>query len=153
VVLNTRSQTNTRVDTLSKDPGGSMIHTSLSPIQLELAPALLITKKGALDSQPQVIKLTSCLTMVDDSLRVLRLLPLLKLIAMISSSCIGDRLVWIIEPPGSLDNVSTRVMVWLIVFNTTFNNISVLLWWSVVLVEENRRKPPTCRKSLTNFTT
>jgi hypothetical protein len=24
------------------------------------------------------------------------------------------------------------------VFNTTFNNISVISWWSVLLVEENR---------------
>ena len=40
-------------------------------------------KKGALDSQPQVIKLTSCLPMVGGSLRVLRLLPPLKLVAMI----------------------------------------------------------------------
>jgi len=32
-------------------------------------------QKGALDSQPQVIKLTSCLPMVGGSLRVLRLLP------------------------------------------------------------------------------
>jgi hypothetical protein len=35
-------------------------------------------KKGALDSQPQVIKFTSCLPMVGGSLRVLRLLPPLK---------------------------------------------------------------------------
>ena len=40
--------------------------------------------------------------------------------------------------------------------NTTFNNISVILWWSVLLVEETRVqkksfKPPTCCKSLTNF--
>jgi hypothetical protein len=27
-------------------------------------------------------------------------------------------------------------MVWFIVFNTTFNNISVILWWSILLVEE-----------------
>jgi hypothetical protein len=38
---------------------------------------------GALDSQPQVIKFTSCLPMVGGSLWVLRLLPLLKLVAMI----------------------------------------------------------------------
>jgi hypothetical protein len=44
--------------------------------------ALYITKKGALDSQPQVIKFTSCLPMVGGSLRVLRLLPPLKLVAM-----------------------------------------------------------------------
>jgi hypothetical protein len=41
------------------------------------------TKKGALDSQLQVIKLTSYLPMVGGSLRVLRLLPPLKLVAMI----------------------------------------------------------------------
>jgi hypothetical protein len=46
-------------------------------------PALQITKKGALDSQPQVTKFTSCLPMVGGSLRVLRLLPPLKLVAMI----------------------------------------------------------------------
>ena len=40
-------------------------------------------KKGALDSQSQVIKVPSCLPMVGGSLRVLRLLPLLKLVAMI----------------------------------------------------------------------
>jgi hypothetical protein len=39
-------------------------------------------KKGALDSQPQVIKFTSCLPMVGDSLWVLRLLPPLNLVAM-----------------------------------------------------------------------
>ena len=41
------------------------------------------TKKGALDLQPKVIKFTSCLPMVGGSLRVLRLLPPLKLVAMI----------------------------------------------------------------------
>ena len=29
------------------------------------------------------------------------------------------------------------------VFNTTFNNISVISWWSVLLVEETREKPHT----------
>jgi hypothetical protein len=42
-------------------------------------------KKGALDSQPQVIKLTSFLPMVGGSFQVLRLLPQLKLVAMIYS--------------------------------------------------------------------
>ena len=41
-------------------------------------------QKSALDSQPQVIKFTSCLPMIGGSLRVLRLLPSpLKLVAMI----------------------------------------------------------------------
>ena len=42
------------------------------------------------------------------------------------------------------------------VFNATFNNISVISWWSVILSQKNRsirRKPPTCRKALTNFIT
>ena len=37
------------------------------------------------------------------------------------------------------------------VFNATFNNISVISWQSFLLLEGNRntwRKPPTCRKSL-----
>ena len=36
-------------------------------------------------------------------------------------------------------------LVWFMVFNATFNNISVISWQSVLLVEEigsNRRKPP-----------
>jgi len=42
-----------------------------------------------------------------------------------------------------------RVMV----FNTTFNNILVILWRSVLLVDETEYllKPHTCRKSLPNF--
>jgi len=42
------------------------------------------------------------------------------------------------------------------VFNTTFNNVSVILWLSVLLVEETgipRKKPQNCYKSLTNFIT
>jgi hypothetical protein len=41
------------------------------------------------------------------------------------------------------------------VFNATFNNISVISWRSILLVEETRvpTKPPTCHKSLTNFIT
>ena len=46
-------------------------------------PAWKITKEDALDTQPQGIKLTRCLPMVGGSLRVLRLLPPLKLVAMI----------------------------------------------------------------------
>jgi hypothetical protein len=46
------------------------------------------------------------------------------------------------------------VRVSVMVFNATFNNISVILWWQVLLVEETGvpgEKPPTCRKSLKNF--
>jgi len=58
-------------------------HTSLSPIGRGFAPGFVNYTKGALDSQPQVIKFTSCLPMVGGSLRVLWLLPPLKLVAMI----------------------------------------------------------------------
>jgi len=58
-------------------------HSSLSPIRRGFAPGFVNYKNGALDSKPQVRKLTSCLLMVGGSLRVLRLLPPLKLVAMI----------------------------------------------------------------------
>ena len=57
--------------------------TSLSQIRREFAPSFVNYKKGALDSQPQVIKFTSFLPRVGGSPRVLRLPPLLKLVAMI----------------------------------------------------------------------
>ena len=45
--------------------------------------------------------------------------------------------------------VRVRVMV----FNSNFSNISVISWRSVLLEETEvpGKKPPTCRKSLTNF--
>ena len=43
-------------------------HTSLSPIRRGFAPGFVNYKKGALDSQLQVIKFTSCLPMVGGSL-------------------------------------------------------------------------------------
>ena len=49
--------------------------TSLSPIRRGFTPGFVNYKKGALESQPQVIKFTSCLPMVGGSLRVLRILP------------------------------------------------------------------------------
>ena len=58
-------------------------HTSLSPIRREFTPSFVNYKKSALDSKPQVIKFTSCLPRVGGSLRVLRLPPPLKLVAMI----------------------------------------------------------------------
>ena len=58
-------------------------HTSLSQIWRGFTPCFINYKKGALDSQPQVIKFTSCLPMVSGSLRVPRLFPPLKWVAMI----------------------------------------------------------------------
>jgi hypothetical protein len=42
---------------------------------------------------------------------------------------------------------------WVLVFNATFNNISVISWRPVLLMDETGVKPRTCRKSLTNFIT
>jgi len=42
------------------------------------------------------------------------------------------------------------------VLKTTFNNISVISWRSILIGGGNRstrRKPPICHKSLTNFIT
>ena len=33
--------------------------------------------------------------------------------------------------------LTTNLMVWFMVFNATFNNISFISWWSVLLVEYN----------------
>jgi hypothetical protein len=55
-------------------------YVNLSPIRRGFAPGFVNYKKGALDSQPQVITFTSCLPMVGGSLRVLRLLPAFKLV-------------------------------------------------------------------------
>ena len=46
-------------------------HTSLLPIRRRFTPGFVNYKKGALDSQLQVIKFTSCLPMVGGSLLVL----------------------------------------------------------------------------------
>ena len=42
--------------------------TSLSPIRRGFAPSFVNDKTGALDSQPQVMKFTSCLSMIGGSL-------------------------------------------------------------------------------------
>jgi hypothetical protein len=38
--------------------------------------------------------------------------------------------------------LSLRVMRWVMVSNTIFNNISVISWWSVLLVEETGENHP-----------
>ena len=58
-------------------------HASLSPLRRGFAPRFGNNKKGELDSQPQVIKFISWLPMIGGSLRVLRLPPPLKQVAMI----------------------------------------------------------------------
>jgi len=39
------------------------------------------------------------------------------------------------------------------VFNASFNNISITSRWSDLLVQETKRKSQTCFKLLTNFIT
>ena len=58
-------------------------NSCLSPIRRGFVPGFLHYKKGCTRLEPQVIQFTSCLPMVGGSLRVLRLLPPLKLVAMI----------------------------------------------------------------------
>jgi hypothetical protein len=56
--------------------GWLLVKSKLTWVRVRLCK---LRNKGALDSQPHVIKFTSCLPMVDGSLWVLRLLPPLKL--------------------------------------------------------------------------
>ena len=48
-----------------------------------------------------------------------------------------------------------RWLVWSMVLNATFDMISGVSWWSVLLVQGTRgvhgKKQPTCRRSLTNL--
>jgi hypothetical protein len=82
-------------------------------------PFNVISKKDALDSQPQVIKLTSCLPMVGGSLQ---LLPPLKLVAMILlkvallNGCFKPKEHY---PSFSLNTTSNLGGVRVMVFNAT----------------------------------
>jgi hypothetical protein len=63
---------------------------------------------------------------------------------------------WCSSTNSYSEDFNDKVWVRVMVFNVTFNNISVISWRSVLLVEETgvpRKKSPTCRKSLTNFIT
>ena len=66
-------------------PVDGLPNTSYNPITNTAWVRTLHCKlqKGALDSQPQVVKFTSCLPMIGSPLRVLRRLSPLKLVAMI----------------------------------------------------------------------
>ena len=48
--------------------------------------------------------------------------------------------------------MNRNMFVYLVVFNATFNNISIIVAVSFI-GGGNKRKPPTGRKSLTNFIT
>ena len=144
------------------------------------ARGFLNCKKGSLDSQPQVIKFTSCLPMVGGSLW---LLPSLKLVAMIYSWNIAESGVKHQKSYQSINQMFLCIIVkwgrftdpcqlppevcvhliirylrvlmvclyfirfllspppigwvyWFMVFNATCNDISIISWLSVLLVEE-----------------
>jgi hypothetical protein len=83
-------------------------HAKLSPINY---------KKGALDSQPQVIKFTSCLPMIGRT-------------AFVSFTW------FLIVSNPRLSTLESIDLIWFIVFNATFSNISAISWRSVLVVEE-----------------
>jgi hypothetical protein len=88
-------------------------HTSLSPIRHGFAPGFANYKKGALDSQPQVIKFTSCLSMVGGSL-------------------ILHELIW--KKNWKFNWLIDWFDFWC--FNANFNNISAISWPSILVVDE-----------------
>ena len=79
----------------------------------------------------------------------------------VSQSSIGyDELSQLLPEPNVFFTcqeimINFVVLVWFMVFNATFNNNSIILRRSVLLVEETStlRKSPTFLKSLTNFIT
>ena len=84
----------------------------------------------------------------------------LYFIYVLPSPCFNRQFIICSPEFTKRDRIST--IVWLfvclfeIVLNATFNNISAISWRSVLLGEETgglAEKPPTCRKSLTNFIT
>ena len=63
----------------------------------------------------------------------------------------GKTVLIVMKPFKMIFGVMVRVMV----FNATFNNISVISWWCFTGGgnQSTRRKPPIYHKSLTNFIT
>jgi hypothetical protein len=55
--------------------------------------------------------------------------------------------------PSFKINKKNRNKLWFVVFNATFNNISVISWRSVLLVEETGVPAESCRQSLTKIIT
>ena len=51
--------------------------------------------------------------------------------------------------------MTCKILARIMVFNATFNNISVIAWQLVLLVDKSKytKKPQTCCKSLANFIT
>jgi hypothetical protein len=89
----------------------------LSPIRRGFAPGFVNYKKGAFDSQPQVIKFTSCLSMVGGSLRVLRLLAVLVIGLY---ELLGNPTTYFIEAPGPLRDMKYIVVGTMCLSNSLF---------------------------------
>jgi hypothetical protein len=89
-------------------------------------PCFVNSKKGTLYSQPQVKTLTSCLPMVGGALWLIRLLPPPKLVVMILLK-------------HSVHGETSEIwfdLIWLIVLNPTFINVSAISWRPVLVVAE-----------------
>ena len=73
-------------------------------------------------------------------------------INLLELACFDMQNIMILSPYFLITEYRVRVRV--MVFNTSFNTISVIKWWSVLLVEDTRvpRENHHC-KSLTNFIT
>ena len=89
---------------------------------------------------------------IDDFLYIHRLAHTSRSIAVIGGGFLGSELACALGYKGQS---VLCLFVCLMVLNTTFNNISVISWQSVLLVEEtvDQEKTMTCRKSMTNFIT
>jgi hypothetical protein len=103
-------------------------HTSLSPIRLGFTPGFVNYKKGAFDSQPQVIMFTSCLPMVGGSLCNRN--PYFN-----SNNLDFNSPSWLSRRERSLYKLPESPCLWLwLRFDFDFwcfNNISAISWWPI----------------------
>jgi hypothetical protein len=83
--------------------------------------------------QYYAIKFVSDLRQVEGFLRVLQFPPPIKLTLHLLIKTFGKPGLQL-QKEGNLYIIDG--LVWFMVFSTIFNNISVISWWSVLLVEE-----------------
>ena len=92
-------------------------------------------------------------------INVLKMIPYVVLTTRFRAAakvCIGQNFILVFFSFFLLSISKFRILAYLedlMVFNATFNNFSVISWWSVVFGRGSRSKPPTCRKLLTNLIT
>jgi hypothetical protein len=116
-------------------------HTSLLPIRRGFPPGFVNYKKGALDSQSQVIKFTSCLSLsvvLSGFLHHYKWLPWHSWHNTYKSVHYSAK-VWYIIYLQIMSSRQTVRFDWLTdfwCFNANFNNISAISWQPLVVVEE-----------------